>query len=201
MIEGNEMHIILLTAVLSIVPTNMEMAEDALEMAVQELPEQLGVYGAETVFVEIEGDHTANWFIEQTVISVLHDSGIDVIDRDYAQGSGMLLRIRPMELVVEYGDVSRPWIVGSKRVERIAKCELSSSLMDEEGELLMSLRTSGIQQDVVSWADAEMLSGSSEWDWLSAELPENSGGGLLEPIVVTGVVASLVYLFYSSRAE
>ena len=195
------MHIILLTAVLSIVPTNMELAEDALEMAVQELPDQLGVYGAETVFVEIEGEHSGNWFIEQTVISVLHDSGLEVMDREYSQGAGMLLRIRPMELLVEYGDVSRPWIVGSKRVERIAKCELSSSLMDEEGQLLMSIRTSGIQQDVVSWSDAEMPSGSSQWEWLSSELPSNSGGGLLEPIVVTGVVASLVYLFYSSRAE
>jgi hypothetical protein len=106
-----------------------------------------------------------------------------------------------MELVVEYGDVSRPWVVGAKRVERIAKCELMSTLLDQEGEILLNLRTSGIRQDVVSWSDTDMLEGSAEWEWLSGDLPENSGGGILEPIVVTGVVASLVYLFYSSRAE
>jgi len=195
------MHTILMTAILALVPTNMELAEDALEMSLEGIPAQLSAYGVEVVVVDISGEHAGNWFIEQTVMSVLHDNGFTVIDPGVDRGSGMTLRVRPMELLVEYGDVSRPWIVGSKRVERIAKCELMNTLLDEEGEIMMSIRTSGIQQDVISWSDAEVLNGSSEWEWLSGELPENRGGGILEPIVVTGVVASLVYLFYSSRAE
>jgi hypothetical protein len=195
------MHTILLTAVLAMVPTNMELAEDALHMALEGLPAQLSSYGANDVLIEITGDHAGDWFVEQTVASVLHESGMTVLDRDIAGDSGMLVRIRPMELMVEYGDVSRPWIVGSKKVQRIAKCELMITLLDSQGEILMSLRTSGLREDQVSWSDAEVLGGSAEWDWLSAELPENRGGGILEPIVVTGVVASLVYLFYSSRAE
>ena len=190
-----------MTAILALVPTNMELAEDALEMSLEGIPAQLSAYGVEEVVVDVSGEHAGNWFIEQTVMSVLHDNGFTVIDAEAERGSGMILRVRPMELLVEYGDVSRPWIVGSKRVERIAKCELMNTLVDEEGEIVMSLRTSGIQQDVISWSDAEVLNGSSEWEWLSGELPENRGGGILEPIVVTGVVASLVYLFYSSRAE
>ncbi len=195
------MHTILMTAILALVPTNMELAEDALEMSLMELPAQLSAYGVEDVYVEMTGEHPGNWFIKQTVMSVLHESGFTVLDRDDSDRSGMVLRIRPMELMVEYGDVSRPWIVGSKRVERIAKCELMVTLLDHAGEILMSVRTSGLEKDVISWSDAEILDGSSEWDWLSGELPENRGGGILEPIVVTGVVASLVYLFYSSRAD
>lgn len=195
------MYTILMTAVLALAPTNMELAEDALALALQEIPAQLSAYGVESVSVEIAGEHAGNWLISQTVMSFLHDEGFQVIDRGEADSTGMVLRVRPMELTVEYGEVSRPWLVGNKRVERIAKCELSSTLLDTRGEIVMSVRTSGIQSDVISWSDAQVLDGSSDWEWLSGDLPENRGGGILEPIVVTGVVASLVYLFYSSRAE
>lgn len=195
------MYTILMTAVLALAPTNMELAEDALALALEEIPAQLSAYGVESVSVEIVGEHAGNWLISQTVMSFLHDEGFQVIDREEPNNTGMMLRVRPMELTVDYGDVSRPWLVGNKRVERIAKCELSSTLLTGSGEIVMSIRTSGIQSDVISWSDAQVLDGSSEWAWLSGELPENRGGGILEPIVVTGVVASLVYLFYSSRAE
>jgi len=196
------MYTILMTVLLAMVPSNMELAEDALFLALQELPETLSSYGADEVLIEISGEHSGNWFIKQTISSVLHENSITVFNSDAEyDSSGMTLMVRPMELVVEYGDVSRPWIVGSKRVERIAKCELSSTLLDSDGSIIVTIRTGGIAEDVISWSDAEVLDGSTQWDWLSGELPENRGGGILEPIIVSGVVASLVYLFYSSRAD
>lgn len=191
-----------MTVLLAMVPSNMELAEDAILLALQELPETLSSYGADEILIEIIGEHSGNWFIKQTVSSILHENGITVFERDVnSDSSWMVLSVRPMELLVEYGDVSRPWIIGSKRVERIAKCELSSTLLDADGSILMTVRTSGIEVDKISWSDAEVLNGSEEWEWLSGDLPENRGGGILEPIIVSGVVASLVYLFYSSRAE
>jgi hypothetical protein len=196
------MYTILMSVMLAMVPSNMELAEDALQMAFEGIPDSLSFYGTDMVAVEILGEHSGNWFIKQTVTSILHDNGITVVERDTgSNSSGFILKVRPMELVVEYGDVSRPWLVGSKRVERIANCELSSTLVSADGSIIMTARTSGSEIDVVSWADTEVLDGSSEWEWLSGDLPENRGGGILEPIIVSGVVASLVYLFYSSRAD
>jgi len=196
------MFTILMTALLALAPSNMELAEDAIILALQELPDNLHSYGTDNIQIEILGEQSGNWFIEQTISSVLHDNGISVVQRGIdLDSSSMLLKVRPMELVVEYGDVSRPWIIGAKRVDRIAKCELSFTLYDADGSILMTLRTSGVEEDMISWSDAEVLSGSEEWDWLSGSMPENRGGGILEPIIVSGVVASLVYLFYSSRAE
>ena len=196
------MFTILMTALLAMAPSNMELAEDAIILALQELPDNLHSYGTDNIQIEILGEQSGNWFIEQTISSVLHDNGISVVQRGIdLDSSSLLLKVRPMELVVEYGDVSRPWIIGTKRVDRIAKCELSFTLYDDDGSILMTLRTSGVEEDMISWSDAEVLSGSEEWDWLSGSMPENRGGGILEPIIVSGVVASLVYLFYSSRAE
>ena len=196
------MYTILMAALLALAPSNMELAEDAILLSLQELPDSLFSYGADEIMIEILGEHSGNWFIEQTIYSVLHENGITVSQRELnPEGSSLTLRVRPMELVVEYGDVSRPWVIGSKRVDRIAKCELSSTLLDADGVVLMTARTSGIEEDMIPWSDAEVLNGSEEWDWLSGSMPENRGGGILEPIIVSGVVASLVYLFYSSRAE
>ncbi len=196
------MYTILMAALLALAPSNMELAEDAILLSLQELPDSLFSYGADEIMIEILGEHSGNWFIEQTIYSVLHENGITVSQRELnPEGSSLTLSVRPMELVVEYGDVSRPWVIGSKRVDRIAKCELSSTLLDADGVVLMTARTSGIEEDMIPWSDAEVLNGSEEWDWLSGSMPENRGGGILEPIIVSGVVASLVYLFYSSRAE
>ena len=196
------MYTILMTVLLALAPSNMELAEEAIILALQELHENMSSYDTDNIMIEIIGEHSGNWFIEQTISSILHEHGITVFEREAdSVSSHSILRIRLMELVVEYGDVSRPWIIGSKRVERIAKCELSSTFLDADGSIIMTARTSGVEVDKISWSDAEILNGSEEWDWLSGELPENRGGGILEPIIVSGVVASLVYLFYSSRAE
>ncbi len=197
------MNTILLTIVLALTPSNMELAEEALVISSEALSDILESHNVQVVTIEILGEHEGGWFIEQTLTSVLCENGITIISSvsDSASHSSERLMIRPMEMVVEYGDVSRPWLIGSKRVERIARCELSANLVDLNGEIVMTARTDGTVDDVVSWSDASTLSGSKEWEWLSRELPEETGSGILEPLIVTGVVASLVYLFYSSRAD
>ena len=193
--------LVVLAVLGSSAPSNLELAEEALVLACQPIPDSLASIGADCIVLQLDGTHEGGWFVLQTLTAILEDRGIQVTEMPDERDVGMVLRVRPMELLVGYGDVSRPWIVGSKRVERLASAEVSSRLIDADGSVLMTTRTSGSAMDVVSWGDAEALSGSEEWSWLSAELPEGGGGGILEPIIVTGVVASLVYLFYSSRAD
>lgn len=196
------MSTILLSIVIALAPSNMELAEEALIMACEVLPDSIADNNIQIVMIELLGEHGGGWFVKQTLTSVLCDNGITIIEKTGENDPPeAVLMVRPMELVVEYGDISRPWLVGSKRVERLAICELSATLVDSDQNIVMTARVSGTAEDVVSWSDAGILNGSSEWEWLSAELPEDTSAGILEPLIVTGVVASLVYLFYSSRAE
>ncbi|MCD4848178.1 MAG: hypothetical protein K8R76_08310 [Candidatus Aegiribacteria sp.] len=197
------MNTILLTIVLALTPSNMELAEEALVISSEALSDILESYNVQNIIIEILGEHEGGWFLEQTLASVLCENDISIISSvsDSSFRSFDRLMVRPMEIVVEYGDVSRPWLIGSKRVERIARCELSATLVDSNGKIVTTARTNGTADDVVSWSDVSTLSGSSEWEWLSRELPEDSGSSILEPLIVSGVVASLVYLFYSSRAD
>jgi hypothetical protein len=182
-------------------PTNVELAEEALIMACMPIPDSLSSMGVDRVVLELEGTSEGGWFVLQTLTAILDDRGVMVTGGSADRSGEMILRVRPMELRVGYGDVSRPWIIGAKRVERIATAEVSSTLLDSAGAVVTTMRTSGTAADVVAWNDADALAGSDSWTWLSSGLPEGSAGGILEPIIVTGVVASLVYLFYSSRAD
>ncbi len=186
----------------SVPQTNIEMAEDVLIESCLPLIDSLHNYRVDSVKIEMEGEHSGGWLVEQTIIDVLSEGGITVLqDDETGLFDSPVLSIRPMELCIEYGDISRPWIIGSRKIERIAVCELSVCLSSRGGAVLTVLRTGAVQTDEVTLSDTDVLEGSENWDWLSAEVQDDDGGGLLEPLVVTAVVASLIYLFYSSRAE
>ena len=180
--------------------TNLELVEATVEQACSELVVMLEEQGVESVSITIEGEHPGNWLVEQTAASILSNQGYTVIvSREGADQN--VLRIRPMDLAVRYRNTPRSWIFGSKRVERIAVCELSSQLIDQDGIILASVRSSATDTDKVPVSELDVLDGAEDWVWLAEGDINGDGGGILEPLVVTGVVASLIYLFYSSRAE
>jgi hypothetical protein len=181
-------------------PTNLDLVEAAVEEACSSLAETIAQQGIDTFTIEIEGEHPANWLVEQTIEAVLTGRGLTVTaGREGTSNS--ILSIRPMDLAVRYGNTSRSWIFGKKRVERIAICELSSTLVDSEGTIIVSIRSGAEDSDLVPVSELDVLEGAEDWNWLSEGEISGDGGGILEPLVVTGVVASLIYLFYSSRAE
>lgn len=192
--------VMMLTA--SLPQTNIEIAEELLIESCLPLIDTLHIYRVDSVEVTIEGEHSGGWFVEQTVIDVLDAHGITVLSDVSTNPIDLpVISIRPMELAIKYGDISRPWIIGNKNVERISMCELSISLISRGGTVLTVLRTGILRVDKVALSDVDVLNGSGNWEWLSSEVQDDGEGGLLEPLVVTAVVASLIYLFYSSRAE
>jgi hypothetical protein len=66
---------------------------------------------------------------------------------------------------------------------------------------MMSTRYGADLTDRVPVSALSRLAGDREAPWVSPEMAQNGEGGVLEPLIVSGVVASLIYLFYSSRAE
>ncbi len=197
------------SAVLAFPATNLELAEQVVTEACAAIPDSLLDSGFSSIRLEITGEHPGNWLVEQCVKTELDRSGLTVLtaesprdagEPDLEQGTARLL-VRPMELSVLLGSTSRSWFVGPRRVERIASCELYSELVDPSGSVITSLRSSSSRSDRVSVSDLSELKGSSGEVWLTGGEPQAGTGGLLEPLVVTGVVASLIYLFYSSRAE
>jgi hypothetical protein len=195
----------LVLALVSAVPvTNLEVAEEAVLMACQDLPSILYDSDVTRLSLSMQGDHDGNWLVEQSVTTVLSNAGIAVVNGDDMEGSGRVhvMEIRVMDLSIRYGPVHRSWFLGKRKVDRMATVEVSAVLLSTDGSVAFSERLSGELIDELSYGEVDQVSGTGATDsWLTPEVPESEGGGVLEPIIVTGVVASLIYLFYSSRAE
>lgn len=182
-------------------PSNLELAERAVLEAVSGIPADLTELGVDTVAVEMAGEHAGAWLLEQTAVFQLNADGVTVSSASREHGGGHRLVLRPMELAVRYGDSSRSWLIGAKKVDRHATCEVSATLMSPAGAVLMSTRYGADISDRVSVSELSRLAGDREAPWIAPEMAQDGEGGVLEPLIVSGVVASLIYLFYSSRAE
>ncbi len=110
-----------------------------------------------------------------------------------------VLDLRIAELEVAYTRRWRKSLFGSAMVERSARAMLSFRLMDgEDGRVLWTDASRLEKRDVVP----QKLLAQLEDTPAAGERKRSGGGGIgriVEPIVVSGIVAGLVLLFYSSR--
>ncbi len=176
--------------------TNLDMVETVVLDAIEPISEQVSAQGIESVILKTEGEHEGSWLVEQIAAATLSEAGVNVATNRDAEG--WTLNLRAMELGVTYAQTRRSWVLGGKQVPRLATCEISATLLNPEGDVVLTSREGSILESVVSPSDIIFLESSTE-KWSNGELSEEESGNILEPLVVTGVVTALVYLFYSSR--
>ncbi len=176
--------------------TNLDMVESVVNEAMLPISEQIAGENVEILSLHIEGEHEGGWLVEQVAISSLSDAGVTV--NTTRETDGWILNIRPMELGVSYAQTTRSWFLGSKQIPRIANCELAVTLIDSDGNVVLTTRQGATIENTVSHSNAVLIETTTE-KWANGEMSEEESGNILEPLVVTGVVTALVYLFYSSR--
>lgn len=189
----------LVLAALTGVQGNLEMTEQAVYQAVLPVVDAIALRGVESLYVTVEGGHEGGWLLSQSITDLLAQKGVRV-SSDRTDRTGYQLMVRPMDFGVRYGVIERTWFLGSKRMSRSAVCSLALTLVDENGVVLDTWRAEGLVQDTVAPGDSALFESRGE-RWVNDALPTETGNKVLEPIVVTGVVAALIYLFYSSRAD
>lgn len=176
--------------------TNLDMLETVVSNAIEPISEQISAQGIESVILNTAGEHAGSWLVEQIAVASLHEAGVNV--STIREGEGWTLNLRAMELGVTYAQTRRSWVLGGKQVPRLATCEISATLLSPEGNVVLTSREGSVIESVVSPSDIILFESSTE-KWANGELSEEESGNILEPLVVTGVVTALVYLFYSSR--
>jgi hypothetical protein len=116
-----------------------------------------------------------------------------------APQAGKVLEFRIGELEVRYPRRWRGSLFGSVMVERSARAVVFFRLLDKtDGRVLWADSGRAAGTDIVGQkllADLE----EAEEGGGQAEAPPGGLGRVVEPIVVSGIVVGLVFLFYSSR--
>jgi hypothetical protein len=99
---------------------------------------------------------------------------------------------------VSYVRRIRSFPFGVKGYERLVTMRASATMLEQAtGRVVWARSATASLQDVVRKRDLAYVSGGST-GW-NPPLPQGTGPRILEPLIVVGVVAGLVVLFYSNR--
>lgn len=114
-------------------------------------------------------------------------------------GEGLVLSYRIIEFGVTYHDSWRRGFMGPRMVERLASVNLYTRLVNGTAEdVLWVGRGRAERLDVVPKAKLDLLEGRN-YPFLRPELRGRPLSRLAEPILVSSIIAGLVFLFYSSQ--
>ncbi len=208
--------------------TNTALIEKAASAAIDSMVQGLTSSTEAPVYLRPAVQHSAAWMVESKLEARLREMGIRVVvSRSVAPPSAtagaqadtlaagdtlqiepeavgqvaetMTLEYRITELGMDYPRAWRGFLIGRKKVERLASVALLGRLIeDSSGALVWSGQGSATETDVVPASELPFLEGEGD-AWQKGMLPAGKLGGVVEPLVVAAIVAGLVYLFYSNK--
>ena len=194
---------LLLTALLLLLPagragalgaSNLDLVSRAAAQAVREAVSGLDAAGYgegfEAVSVAAAAGHDANWLFEHLLLQELLGRGLAVTADTSAVPARLSYR------VVEVAVSGRSALL-TNNVNR--RCRVGVQLdLDLGPERLWSGEGKAQLSDRIPKGELEALQ-DSRFDFAETGLEKRTWGKYVEPFIVTSVLGSLVYLFYSNR--
>jgi len=112
---------------------------------------------------------------------------------------GLVLSFRVVEFGVTYHDQWRQGFLGQRVVERLAAVDLNCRLVSgDEKNILWVGNGRSERLDIVPKSKLDLLEGRA-YPFSRPSLPPQSLSRIVEPVLVLGIVAGLVFLFYSNQ--
>jgi hypothetical protein len=207
-------------------PTNESMLSQAVKAAVAELFVGFSAPEGASLLVQTKSDHKANWFVESQILAYLSDAGYRAylkqepmlgppaaafLDSAGAAVAETLLaetedpipdytlRYRVVLCELSYPEKYRKSPLGARQIQRRASVSLQGRLLHGSREDVVWVGNGNVDRvNVVPAGKLPLLAGTE----FPFNPPAISGGGfgsLVEPALVTGIVAGLVYLFYTNQ--
>jgi TolB-like protein len=183
-------------------PTNLELLHDVVKEAVTRAVGDMAVTNEMTTVVLVpETPHSAEWLMTTVISEVLSSRGIRVVTDRVSTNHTLAPRFSYLivDLSVTYPDQRRDHLIGAKRVTRVARVKLSFQLIDGETHRILWMREETASR-IDRFLKEDLLAVQSDlYSFAKADLYERSLSRVFEPIIVSGVVGGLIYLFFSNR--
>ncbi len=180
------------------VPTNLGLAHAmAAEVAAATLAE-LGAAAGDCIFIAPRSEHSGNGILELALSEAARQQGLGVAagPADCAQH----LEFRILELRIAYTGVDRSALWTRKEIERHGICVLATRLSDAAtGTELAVTQREVLMADRFPYELRELVA-SPSYPFTTPELREHDWSKSAEPFVVTGMIAGLIYLFFSNQS-
>lgn len=191
------------------VPTNFEIIERMSNEAVREIISGIGTIRQEDLVLLTKTKTAGNvdFVLENTFVREMRNAGIRVAIEapqkdDPVEASGNYrLSYQIVRLSVAYTDISRPWWLFSKRVERSARADLFVQFIDlSTGDIALVKEIHKEYGDTIPYSKLKLVE-DAQYDFTRPSRSEFKMARILEPLVVGGIVVGLVYLFFSNQSS
>ena len=145
--------------------------------------------------------------LENTFVREMRNAGIRVAIEapqkdDRSKRAGITVsRTRSCDCPSPTTDISRPWWLFSKRVERSARADLFVQFIDlSTGDIALVKEIHKEYGDTIPYSKLKLVE-DAQYDFTRPSRSEFKMARILEPLVVGGIVVGLVYLFFSNQSS
>lgn len=175
-------------------PSNLDLVSRAATRAVQEAVAGLDTAGHgegfEKVSLQPAAKDDANWLFEHLLLEELLTRGLAVTADTSAAAAHLSYR------VIEVAVTGRSGLLTNNVTRR---CRVGLQLdLDMGGERLWSGEGRAGLRDRIPKGELDALQ-QSRFDFAETDMEKRTWGKYVEPAIVSSVLGSLVYLFYSNR--
>lgn len=165
--------------------------QQALRLAMTDLSMPLPDAGAPSIGIDDDASHAANWLVEHLLTEELLARGFEVrVDDDGTEATRLTWR------VVDLGIQGHSGLLGGS-IERRSRVVVRLQL-HHEGELLWTGDGHAEMEDRIPKGELDALQ-HARFGFARTDVEERTWGRYVEPAIVTSVLGSLVYLFFSNR--
>jgi len=188
--------------------TNYQVIEKISGEAVDELMANMPSLQKEKLLLLVKGKGVGK--IDDAFLNVLikkmKDSGIRVSTTAPSEDStgeqpDYEFNYQLVKLNLRYADINRSHLVGSKRVDRLAEIGIFSQIIDRSnGDIFWVGETSKKFEDTISYSLLDRVE-DPDIEYTRPVRKELRWSRLVEPVIVTGIVTGLVYLFFSNQSS
>jgi hypothetical protein len=149
--------------------------------------------------------YTANeqyQFINTIMARLFTDAGITTYP-NAAPTDGtpaITLEYQALEYDLAYTKVYRSYLIGGKKVARKADVTLLATLYDDSGAVVWTREAKRDYEDNFGHGELDRIE-EGNFAFTRPALPGGGWGKYAEPVLVTGIVVGLIYLFFSNQSD
>ncbi len=179
-----------------------KIADEAIDELMGNMPPKVK---DAVIFLRKEGgvDTDIDKVFENELIVGMTDAGMRIAtktgDSNPAEKSDYMFSYQIVKYYIEYPEIGRSYWIGAKEVERLAEVGVFAKLLDSKtGEIVWVGETQKKYKDRIAYSLLERVEDPAREFTMPAR-HEIRWGRFVEPVIVTGIVVGLVYLFFSNQ--
>ena len=186
--------------------TNYEVLEKIAGEALEELAGNMPAIARETVIlIRKEGGVGSgiDKVFENELVRKMTKAGLRIAskisDSDQTESSEYVFSYQIISYSLKYPDIGRSYWVGAKEVERLAEVGIFVKLLDSTTGEIIWVGESQKKPCAAMWRIRLPAREDPAHDFTMPVRDEIKWSRFAEPVIVTGIVVGLVYLFFSNQ--